>query len=89
MPHSLRRAAASLHKNKSRIFRCGFCHHGSINFNVQCHNYGMSKSKKTQKPLYKLSSSTVSANELTGSLQKISLDPEEVRRFHDEYVGDD
>lgn len=49
----------------------------------------MSKSKKTQKPLYKLSSSTVSANELTGSLQKISLDPEEVRRFHDEYVGDD
>lgn len=30
----------------------------------------------------------VSATEYTGALQKISLDPEEVARFHDEYVGD-
>ena len=32
---------------------------------------------------------TVSANEYTGSLQKISLDLEEVKRFHDQFVGDD
>lgn len=36
-----------------------------------------------------ISPDTVSANEYTGSLQKISLDPEEVKKFHDEYVGDD
>ena len=30
----------------------------------------------------------VSANECTGALQKISPDPEEIRRFHDEYIGE-
>lgn len=35
-----------------------------------------------------LAQNTVSANECTGALQKISLDPEEIRRFHDEYIGE-
>lgn len=30
----------------------------------------------------------VSANECTGALQKISVDPEEVARFHAEYTGE-
>ncbi len=30
----------------------------------------------------------VSANECTGALQKISLDPDEVAYFHAVYVGD-
>lgn len=43
------------------------------------------------KPHFKtavLAQNTVSANECTGALQKISLDPEEIRRFHDEYIGE-
>ncbi len=47
------------------------------------------KHKKVKNRFNQLSQSTVSANECTGSLQKISLDPEEVKRFHDEFVGDD
>ena len=30
----------------------------------------------------------ISANECTGALQKISVDPEEVARFHAEYNGE-
>lgn len=31
---------------------------------------------------------TVCANECTGALQNISVDPEEVARYHAEYVGE-
>lgn len=31
----------------------------------------------------------ISANEFTGALQKISVDPDEVARFHAQFVGDD
>ena len=48
----------------------------------------MNMKKSIKSRFHNVSESTVSANECTGSLQKISLDPEEVRRFHDEYVGD-
>lgn len=46
------------------------------------------KSKKIKSDFHHISQSTVCANELTGWLQNISLDPEEVKRFHDEYIGD-
>lgn len=31
---------------------------------------------------------SVSANECTGALQQISVDPQEVARFHAEYIGE-
>ena len=44
-------------------------------------------SKRTKNKPF-LPEGAVSANEYTGSLQKISTDPEEIRRFHDEYIGE-
>lgn len=48
----------------------------------------MSK-KKRKKRIHELMDSCVSANECTGLLQKISVDPEEVAEFHSEYIEDD
>ena len=44
--------------------------------------------KNAKRIIEELVDGAVSATEYTGALQKISLDPEEVARFHDEYVGD-
>lgn len=66
--------------NKKPRFYAVFC----IIFVEIVNNVGMKAKKVRTKALLP---HTVSANEYTGSLQKISLDPDEVRRFHDEYVG--
>ncbi len=42
----------------------------------------------SKKVIEELVDGAVSATECTGALQHISLDPEEVARFHDEYIGD-
>ena len=46
---------------------------------------GKKNSKKVVKELF---DGATCANECTGALQKISLDPEEVARFHREFNGD-
>lgn len=48
----------------------------------------MSK-RKSKKRIHELMDSCASANECTGLLQKVSLDPEEVAKFHSEYIEDD
>lgn len=45
--------------------------------------------KNSKKILEKVVEGSISANECTGALQKISLDAEEVKRFHAEYTGED
>jgi hypothetical protein len=47
---------------------------------------GKKNSKKMIKEIYDCS---VCACDCTGLLQKISVDPEEVERFHREYIKDD
>ncbi len=44
--------------------------------------------KNSKKIIEKVYEGSASANECTGALQKISLDPDEVALFHAEYVGD-
>jgi len=44
--------------------------------------------KNSKKIIEKVYEGSASANECTGALQKISLDPDEVARFHAEYTGD-
>lgn len=46
----------------------------------------MSK-KKSKKRIHELMDECVSANECTGLLQKVSLDPKEVAKFHKMYNG--
>lgn len=46
---------------------------------------GRKNSKKIIKEVF---DGAISANECTGALQNISVDPEEVARFHAEYVGE-
>lgn len=49
----------------------------------------MGKTKNTgRKILEDVCEGAASANECTGAFQVVSLDPEEVKKFHDEYVGD-
>lgn len=48
----------------------------------------MSKRKKKER-IHELMDSCASANECTGLLQKVSLDPEEVAEFHRQYIEDD
>lgn len=43
--------------------------------------------KNSKKIIERVVEGSISANECTGALQKISLDPDEVARFHAEYVG--
>ena len=43
--------------------------------------------KNSKKVVDELFDGVSCANECTGALQKISLDPEEVARFHREYNG--
>lgn len=45
--------------------------------------------KNSKKMIERIFDETVCATECTGLLQKISVDPEEVKRFHNEYTGDD
>lgn len=51
-------------------------------------NSGMSK-RKNRKLIGELMDECVSANECTGLLQKVSLDPDEVEEFHKMYNGID
>lgn len=44
--------------------------------------------KNSKKIISEVFEGGVSANECTGALQKISVDPEEVARFHAEYTGE-
>ncbi len=44
--------------------------------------------KNSKKILEECFEGAISANECTGALQKISVDPEEVKRFHKEYTED-
>ncbi len=44
--------------------------------------------KNSKKIINEMFEGAVSANECTGALQKISVDPEEVARFHAEYTGE-
>ncbi|MDE6373064.1 MAG: hypothetical protein K2L72_01040 [Clostridia bacterium] len=44
--------------------------------------------KNSNKIIEDVYACSVSANECTGALQKISVDPEEVARFHAEYIGE-
>lgn len=46
---------------------------------------GKNNSKKIINEVFE---GAISANECTGALQNISVDPEEVARFHAEYVGE-
>lgn len=45
--------------------------------------------KNSKKIIERIVDGTISANECTGALQKISLDPDEVARFHSEYIEED
>ena len=45
--------------------------------------------KNSKKIIERIVEGTISANECTGALQKISLDPDEVAKFHAEYTGED
>lgn len=47
----------------------------------------MSK-KNSKKIIEEIVDGAISANECTGALQKISLDPDEVARFHAEFTGE-
>lgn len=49
--------------------------------------YNMSK-ENSKKMIEEIFDGTVSAAECTGLLQKISLDPEEVKKYHKEYTED-
>lgn len=44
--------------------------------------------KNSKKIIESIVDGSVCANECTGALQKISVDPEEVARFHAEYTGE-
>lgn len=44
--------------------------------------------KNSKKIISEVFEGAISANECTGALQKISVDPEEVARFHAEYTGE-
>lgn len=44
--------------------------------------------KNSSKIIDEVVDGAISAHECTGALQKISVDPEEVARFHAEYVGE-
>ena len=44
--------------------------------------------KNSKKIIDEVFEGGASANECTGALQKISVDPEEVARFHAEYTGE-
>lgn len=44
--------------------------------------------KNSKKIISEAFDGAISANECTGALQKISVDPEEVARFHSEYIGE-
>ena len=44
--------------------------------------------KNSKKIIEDIFDGSVCANECTGALQKISVDPEEVARFHAEYTGE-
>ena len=44
--------------------------------------------KNSKKIIEEVFDGAICANELTGALQKISVDPEEVARFHAEYTGE-
>lgn len=46
---------------------------------------GKNNSKKIINEVFE---GAISANECTGALQKISVDPKEVARFHAEYTGE-
>lgn len=43
--------------------------------------------KNSKKIINEVFEGAISANECTGALQKISVDPEEVARFHAEFIG--
>lgn len=45
--------------------------------------------KNSKKIIEKVVEGAISANECTGALQKISLDPKEVAKFHAQYIEDD
>lgn len=57
----------------------------SFSGNAQTFCMGKKNSKKIISEVFE---GGVSANECTGALQKISVDPEEVARFHAEYTGE-
>ena len=50
---------------------------------------GKHGNKNSKKIIENIIDGAISANECTGALQKISLDPEEVARFHSEYIEED
>lgn len=56
-----------------------------ISDNAHTGNMGRKNSKKIIDEVFE---GGVSAHECTGALQKISVDPEEVARFHAEYTGE-
>jgi hypothetical protein len=43
--------------------------------------------KSGNKMLHEIYEGAVCASECTGLLQNISVDPEEIKRFHEEYIG--
>ena len=45
--------------------------------------------KNSKKIIEKLIDGAICANECTGALQQISLDPEEVKRFHEQFTKDE
>ena len=45
--------------------------------------------KNSKKIIERIIEGSISANECTGALQKISLDPDEVAQFHYEFTKDD
>ncbi len=44
--------------------------------------------KNTEKVTKALIPDSVCANESTGALQKVTIDPEELARYHREYIGE-
>ena len=42
--------------------------------------------KNSKKIIERVIEGSISANECTGALQKISLDPDEVAQFHSEFI---
>ena len=51
------------------------------------HTYTMAK-KNSEKMIKEIYEGTVSAAECTGLLQKISVDPADVKKYHKEYTED-
>lgn len=47
------------------------------------------KRKDYEEIIKRLYNEGVSANECTGLLQHVSLDPDEIAKYHDEYVDDE